>query len=190
MSAKFLFSIGSSLVILSAAYGGSPAVAVELLNGETAFVQQPRLLSTTTTRDRASARNPVYQFVLTLPEGAGEPLGRVTITPRNPRSARWRFRLERSQAYSRTPAGQSVELLASAQQDPETAAITVEFAEPISPGQQVIITLHPSRNPRRGGEYLFGIEAAPAAARPQSYFVGYGRIRIYEVDNDPFIGFD
>ncbi|MEO0532935.1 MAG: DUF2808 domain-containing protein [Cyanobacteria bacterium P01_A01_bin.123] len=187
-SCALLLGLGALISALPSTVSPLPAVAVELLDGSNAFAQLPRLLSATTSRDRASARNAVYTFNIALPADAGEALGSLTVAQRNPRSAQLRYQLDASQAYGKLSDGTTVELpLASINQDPETEAITFAFAQPVSPGQEIILNLYPRRNPRWGGTYLFGITATPAAAQPQSQFLGYGQIRIYEPDNDPFL---
>lgn len=184
-SGVLLLGLGALISPLNLPIAPSPAAAVELLDGSIAFVQPPRLLSTTTSRDRTSARNAVYTFTIALPTDAGEPLGSLTVAPRHPRSARLRYQLDASRAYGKLSDGTTVALpLMDVSQDPDTEAITLTFAEPVTPGQEITLNLYPRRNPRWGGTYLFGVTAVPAATQPHPQFLGYGQIRIYDTDSD------
>ena len=51
--------------------------------------------------------------------------------------------------------------------DEATAEITVEFQQPIPPGNNLTVGLKPRRNPDYGGVYLFGVTAYPAGENPR-----------------------
>lgn len=156
------------------------AQAVQLSDGSTHFVQPPRLISATTTFNIANVWNSTYFFTLNLPENAGEPLQRVTISLREGGDFP-RFFLDDSRAFSGTSENRDRTLsLGEVTQDRDSQTLTVNFDPPVPPGQTVTIRLHPVRNPRYSGVYLFGVTAFPPGENPRGQFLGYGRLHFYE----------
>lgn len=179
MTRLWLSLIFSGLVVTTAiAASDQPAVAVQLADGTTAFVQQPVLLDATTTHSTARAWSATYYFNMQLPAGASEPLQRVQID-QNQGVERIRYRLEETRAYagSRSQRG---ERLAIGQQvfDPRTGRLTVVFDPPIPPGTRFTLALRPVQNPL-SGVYLLGVTAFPTGDRATPHFMGFGRLHFY-----------
>ncbi len=78
---RFSTVLGATLAVIAGIEGvfRLPAQAIQLADGTVYFAQPPRLVSATTT-----FRNPgvwaTYYFTIRLPDNAGEPLQRVTLT--------------------------------------------------------------------------------------------------------------
>jgi Protein of unknown function (DUF2808) len=160
------------------------AQAIRLADGTTYFTNPPRLMTATTTQKDANFPGSKYYFTLRIPENAGEPLQQVAIAQAQG-IARPRFDLSRTQAFEGTRNRPAARLsLKKVTIDPQTRAINVSFDPPIWPGKTVTIRLYATRNPNVGGVYLYGVTAFPTGEKPHGQFLGFGRIPIYEGDND------
>lgn len=167
----------------------SPGEAAQLSDGTVAFTVPPRLIEAVTTRNRVSERNATYYLTLDLPAGAEEPLQKLEIRLDEGRANLLRFNLDDTQAFTGDRHSQGASLpLGEVVENPDTKTLTITFDPPVAPGQLVTIALHPARNPRFEGTYLFGVTAFPQGDRPQSYFSGYARLSFYSDDRDPFLG--
>jgi hypothetical protein len=151
------------------------APAVQLQDGKTYFVSPPQLQDFVTTERRILA-SASYFLTLTLPEDAGEPLQKVTITQKDGSTRSRQIRIENSQAFEGTRRDRGADLPIQATNfDAETQTVEVVFDPPVTPGRTVTIELEPDRNPRRDGIYLFGITAFPPGDS-EGQFLGYGRL--------------
>ena len=69
-------------------------------------------------------------------------------------------------------------------QDSDRQKITITFNPPIPASNELntklVVGLRPVRNPRYDGVYLFGVTAFPQGDRPNSQFLGYGRLSFYD----------
>lgn len=168
-----------------------PVQAVEL-NGQIYFTRPPLLDNATTTQNTTLVSHPTYYFTLTVPEDAGEPLGRIAITQRDGDTAARsiRYDTDDTRAFTGTRRDRGEELSVQTNFDRDAQTVTVIFDQPVSPGTTVTIGLEAERNPRLGGVYLFGVTAFPAGESPYGQFLGYGRLHFYERDGiDIFSGF-
>lgn len=162
-----------------------PATAVVFPDGTVAFERPPNLARIRTTRNQTAVRRAAYYFEIEMPASAGEPLQRLTLAQRSRELIR--FDLAQTQATVTTANGDRPLPIASAQRNPDTDKIEVEFAEAAPPDSQVSLRLLAQRNPRWGGVYQFGVTAFPAGETVRSQFIGYGRLSFYEPDRDrPF----
>lgn len=161
------------------------AQAIQLRDGTVYFVQPPDLVEATTTFKSVNVWGATYYFTINLPENAGEPLQRVTITQREG-TDNIRFDLEDSRAFVGTRSNKGARLtLSSVTRDPEKT-VSVVFAPPVTPGQTITIGLRPVYNPRFSGVYLFGVTAFPVGEKSHGQFLGFGRFHFY---GDGFGGF-
>ncbi len=160
------------------------AQAIRLADGTTYFANPPRLMTATTTQKGANSPGARYYFTLTIPENAGEPLQKVAIAQQQG-IARPRFDLSRTDAFEGTRNRPAARLsLKEVTIDPQTRGIKVTFDPPVPPGKTVTIRLYATRNPNVGGVYLYGVTAFPTGEKPHGQFLGFGRIQIYEGNND------
>lgn len=172
----FIGAITTSALCLTAPI----AQPVQLADGMTYFVNPPRLVGAVTTHKSADAWTATYYFTLNIPANAGEPLQRVTIA-QNPSPDRIRYLLPSTEAFEGSGWNGGPQLpLKNVTQDPETAAVSVVFDPPVSPGKTITIALSPNRNPSLGGVYLFGVTAYPAGEKAYGQFLGYGRLTFYD----------
>jgi hypothetical protein len=165
------------------------AQAVELSDGRVYFEQPPSLVASSTTQNAVAISSVTYYFTISVPENAGEPLQRVTIAQRDGDSVtrRVEYDLEDTRAFMGTRGDRGEDIpLGEVTFDAETLTVSVDFAEPIAPGNVVTIRLEPERNPRSGGVYLFGVTAFPTGETPYGQFLGYGRFQFYERNGDFF----
>jgi hypothetical protein len=173
-----------ALVASALAIGFSPtAPAVQLQDGRTYFTSPPQLQNFVTTERRTLA-NASYYLTLTLPENAGEPLQKVTITQKDGSTRSRQVRFENSQAFEGTRRDRGADLpVAATNFDVDTQTVEVVFDPPVTPGKTVTIELEPDRNPRRDGVYLFGVTAFPPGDSAYGQFLGYGRLHFDGGDN-------
>lgn len=160
--------------------------AMYLAQGKVSFKTALSLVTATTTYNETDMWGARYYFTLSLPENAGESLGKVTIGQRQGFED-IRFKLKDTQAFKGTPRRQGETLkLKEVTKDPNSAAISVEFDPPVEPGTNVTIELRPVRNPSVSGIYIFGVTAFPAAENPYGLYLGVGRLHFYDSRPDLF----
>ncbi len=155
------------------------ALGVQLRDGTVSFVQQPRLVATTTSIQDTNAWGATYYFTIDLPQNAGEPLQTVTFN-QHEGVDNIRFDLKDTRAFvgTRRNKGESI-TLGSVTNDKKTRTVTVVFNPPVTPGKTLTIGLRPLQNPFSSGVYLFGVKAFPVGAKTAGQFMGYGRLQFY-----------
>lgn len=167
----------ASLIIPSAAQ------AVRLRDGKDYFTQPPRLVKTESTQKTIYVRGSIYYFTLEVPQGAGEPLQRVEIRQKDGSTAVQRVWMQpsKTEAFVGTLEHRGAAIpLGTATYDENTQNTVITFSQPVAPGTTVTIALHPERNPRSDGVYLFGVTVFPAGENPYGQFIGYGRFHFYD----------
>ena len=167
----------------------SPVEAVQLRDGKTYFVQLPIFLDAEATVNSINARSVTYYFAIALPKNMGEPLQKLEFFQTEGFES-VDFIHNDTVAYLQKPSGDRVaifsktELLSNQDQpNQDRKKITVTFDPPIPANNELnsklIVGLRPVRNPRYDGVYLFGVTAFPQGDRPNSQFLGYGRLNFY-----------
>lgn len=165
------------------------AGAVQLRDGKTYFLHLPTFLEAESTIDVIYARNATYYFKIALPQSMGENLQRLEIV-QSEGFETIDFRLDETIAYLQPPTGDRLPISGKAEiiqnQDRDQKKIVITFDPPIPANgdlnRQLVVGLRPIRNPRYDGVYLFGVSASPQGDRPNTQFLGYGRLNFY----DPF----
>jgi hypothetical protein len=176
LHAPWLF-LGLGAAILSG--GEAPAGALEL-RGRTYFVRAPwkvDLVSYATTVGETNAR---YHFTISLSPDAGASLGRLTI--QQVRGADWQFPFsdERTRAFHGRPRREGAPIAVKAMFDSEQRRFTIDFPDPVPPGETVTVVLKPWFNPMIADTYRFQVIAWPDGPNPVASPVGFGTLRIYE----------
>lgn len=165
------------------------AGAVQLRDGKTYFVHLPTLIEAESTVNRIYARNATYYFSIALPPNMGENLQKLEIFQAEGFEA-IEFLPDETVAYLQLESGDRINLSGKAEffqnQDQSPKKLIVTFDPPI-PAQnnlnrKLVVGIRPVRNPRYDGVYLFGVSASPQGDRPNTQFLGYGRLSFY----DPF----
>lgn len=154
-----------------------PTEAVELPNGQTAFVRSLRLTRAATSFVRKSNSAATYQFTIEVPKDAGEALKSIKIVQRNG-SNRVVFKDNKSRASEGNSLSGASIPLAPVKGESKPGEITLIFDTPVEPGNTVTIAVQPKHNPSIGGVYLFGITAYPTGDNSPGLFLGSGRIHI------------
>jgi broad specificity polyphosphatase/5'/3'-nucleotidase SurE len=153
---------GTTLALIAGIGGvaAQVACAIQLQDGTVYFAQPPNLVAATTTFKSVNEWGATYYFTINLPQKAGEPLQRLTITQQSG-GDNIRFKLKDSRAFVGTRNRKGAQLtLGEATQERKTRTVSVTFEPPVTPGQTVTIGLRPVENPRNPGVYLFGVEGA------------------------------
>jgi hypothetical protein len=176
--------IGNNQNLTSSNFLIPSAEAVQLRDGKTYFVQLPMLLGAETTVNRTYSRSAIYYFEIALPQNMGEPLQKLEISQTEGFES-IDFISNETITYLQPTTGDRIavpsktEILPSQDRD----KITVTFDPPIPANNQLnsklIVGLRPVHNPRYDGIYLFGVTAFPQGDRPNSQFLGYGRLSFY-----------
>lgn len=125
-----------------------------------------------------------YEFTLTIPKDAGQPLKAVTITQAT-NVETVEFDVTRSKVFnSRRAAGTEIQLASVGGNQPSNVGeATIVFDQPVLPGNTVTIALAVRRNPIGSGVYQFGVTAYPEGENSLGQFLGYGRINFYGNSN-------
>jgi hypothetical protein len=178
------FFVGNNHNLTSSNFLNPSAEAVKLRDGKTYFVQLPFLLDAETTVNRIYSRSAIYYFKIALPQNMGEPLQKLEVSQKEGFDA-IDFLSNETISYLQLSSGERVaissktEILPSQDRD----KVTITFDPPIPADNQLnsklIVGLRPVRNPRYDGVYLFGVTAFPQGDRPNSQFLGYGRLSFY-----------
>lgn len=156
-----------------------PGRALEL-NGSTVFVRAPwkaELISYDTTVGAAPVS---YYLTLSLDPQAGAALGRVSL--QQTRGADWNFPFspQLTRAFLGRPRREGRAIPVQASFEPRERRITVDFPEPVAPGETVTVELRPWTNPQVPDTYLFQVVVWPAGPNPVASPVGTATLRIYE----------
>ncbi|MBW4576856.1 MAG: DUF2808 domain-containing protein [Aphanothece sp. CMT-3BRIN-NPC111] len=158
---------------------GQSAHAIQLQDGTVWFEKSPSLIATTTTFNNTYVWGATYYFTLSLPENAGEPLQRVTITQIEGLD-NIRYQLEDSYAFEGRRRDKGKKLtLGEVTRNRDNREVSVTFDPPVPPGKTVTIALRPVRNPFDDGIYLFGVKAFPAGEKAYGLNLGVGRLQFY-----------
>lgn len=153
-------------------------------NGRTFFTHSPFLVRAATSNKGAHTPS-TYEFTLTVPENAGQPLQAVTIAQAQ-NIETIRFNPAKSKAFmgQRFAAGPEIPLSQmAATPASRPSEVTVRFNQPVQPGSTVTVALQAQANPSYGGVYLFGVTAVPAGEMGLGQFLGYGRLHFYSSSN-------
>ncbi len=172
----------------SSNFSTSSAEAVQLRDGKTYFVQLPLLLGAETTVNRIYSWNATYYFAIALPQNMGEPLQKLEIA-QTEGFDKVDFYSNETIAYLQSPSGDRVAISSKTEilpsQDSDRQKVTITFNPPIPASNELnsklVVGLRPVHNPRYDGVYLFGVTASPQGDRPNSQFLGYGRLSFYNL---------
>jgi len=178
---KYVNKLLGTLLIVSSGMWSLPHVAnaVTLGNGEVAFAQPPRLVSTSTPYTDTSFPNPTYYFTVEVPATAGEPLQQLTFTQRSG-TEDIEFQPKKTIAFIGTRHRQGQNLaVQTVRSDAQRQTVTVTFDSPVQPGQTVTIGLRPDSNPFYDGVYLFDVTAFPSGKQTAGQSLGVGRLQFY-----------
>ncbi len=151
----------------------------ELPGGVRFFSSPPRLVDSATTFNAVSIPAAKYYFTISLPENAGEPLSRI-VFHQQPSPDPINFYPDQTVAFlgDRRNRGKEIRL-ESVDWDRSMGKITVTFAQAITPGQMVTISLKPWQNPDVSGVYQFRVFALPPGANSQAMDLGIARFQFY-----------
>lgn len=161
------------------------AQGVQSPDGTVAFEAGLLLVDAHTTFSGVRVRQARYYFDLELPDDIGEPLQKVVIKQRSG-GDEVKFKPEKTRVYLGHHRDKAEPLQAIAITNEETGEITVQFAQPIPPGNKVTIGLKPKSNPDYGGVYLFGVTAFPRGEKARGMYLGAGRLHFYRNSGSHF----
>ncbi len=160
------------------------AISAVKQEGQTFFSEPPQLTRVATSQTGAYTPS-TYEFTLTVPKNAGQPLKAVTIAQATNVEA-VKFDVSSSKAFvgDRLTASSEVRLASVGGEQPANPGeVTIVFDQPVQPGNTVTVALAVQRNPSWGGVYEFGITAYPDGENGLGQFLGYGRINFYGNSN-------
>lgn len=161
----------------------TPLSAVQLRDGKTYFVQLPMLMGAETTRNSIYVSGATYYFDIALPANMGEPLQKIEISQAEGFET-IDFIGDRTVTYlqtdtSRIEVRSKTEITRKEGSDRPTISVSFDAPIPADSQGKLTIGLRPVHNPRYDGVYLFGVTASPQGDRPNSQFLGYGRLSFY-----------
>jgi hypothetical protein len=147
---------------------------------QTFFSHPPQLIRAAATQTGVYASS-TYEFTLTLPQNAGQPLKAVTIVQvENAETVK--FDISDSKAFfgEQLTASSEIRLDSIGGNNPsKSGEMTIVFDKPVQPGSTVTVAISAQKNPSWANVYLFGVTAYPVGDNALGQFLGYGRINIY-----------
>jgi hypothetical protein len=157
----------------------APAARAVELRGSTYFTRPPWKVTLLSYRTTVGERRASYYFTIELSPEAGAPLARLSI--RQTRGADWDFpfKVEQTRAFLGAPRRERRAVPVEAVFNPEQRRFTIEFPQPVAPGETLTVVLRPWHNPMQADTYLFAVTAWPAGPDPVASPVGFGTLRIY-----------
>jgi hypothetical protein len=157
----------------------------EQSTGQTFFEAAPRLVRAATSQPTRYLPS-TYEFTLTVPPNAGQPLKAVKISQAQNQEV-IDFDVKKSKAFLGEKFGSGPEIpLASTggSQPSNSEEVTIVFDQPVQAGSTVTVALDTNRNPRFSGVYQFGVTAYPDGENGRGQFLGYQRVTIYDSGPD------
>ena len=152
--------------------------------GRTFFSEPPQLSRVAASQTGAYTPS-TYEFTLTVPKNAGQPLKAVKIAQAE-NVETIKFDVSNSKAFvgDRLTASSEVRLASvGAEQPANPGEVTVVFEQPVQPGGTVTVALAVQSNPGWGGVYEFGVTVYPDGENSLGQFLGYKRISFYGNSN-------
>ena len=149
------------------------------------FFSHPPQLVRAAALPNGGSSSSTYEFTLTVPKDAGQPLKAVTIAQAtNIETVRFDVTNNRAFIGRRFAAGPEIHLASIGGAQPANPGeATIVFDQPVQPGNTVTIALPVQKNPDSNGVYLFGVTAYPDGENGLGQFLGYGRINFYGNSN-------
>ncbi|BAY90647.1 MULTISPECIES: DUF2808 domain-containing protein [unclassified Tolypothrix] len=166
--AVLALSFGLCLLPISKTYAANTDVTVPL--------------SARTTYNQTNVSTATYYFTVAVPASATKPLQQVTLTQIQG-GENIEFDAQQSSAFVGTSdrAGENLPV-AIASNPNQDNTVTIQFAQPLPPGQTVTIALKPYRNPAYEGFYLFNVKAAPVDQSTEGQSLGVAGLQFYQND--------
>jgi hypothetical protein len=156
-----------------------PAKAVEI-GGATSFIKGPwkaDLISYQTTVGEA----PVwYYLTVALDADAGAALSRLTLEQTRGVDRSFPFTSGLTRAFLGLPRREGRRVPVQASFEASSRRISIDFPEPVQPGETVTVVLRPWTNPMQADTYMFSVVAWPAGPNPLAWPIGFTTLRIYD----------
>lgn len=148
------------------------------------FSNPPQLIRFMASQVGANASS-TYEFTLTVPKDAGQPLRAVKVVQaENVETIKFNIGSSRAFTGDRLTTSSEIRLASVGGEQPANSGeVTIVFDQPVQPGSIVTVALAAQRNPNWPGVYLFGVTAYPAGEHGLGQFLGYGRINFYGNSN-------
>lgn len=158
-----------------------PGGALEL-RGATYFTKPPWSVDLISYQTYTYETRPEYYFRVSLDPAAGAALGGLTIRQTRGVDRQFPFAIERTSAFlGGTPRREGSKIPVQASFDQGARLFTINFPEPVQPGNTVTLVLRPWTNPSAADTYMFEVMALPAGPNPSPASLGYGTLRIYNL---------
>jgi hypothetical protein len=148
--------------------------------GQTFFSDPPQLIRSAASQLGANVPS-TYEFTLTVPKDAGQPLKAVKVVQAENMET-INFDLGNSKAFlgDRFAGGSEIQLASIGGEQPANPGeVTIAFDQPVQPGSTITVAVAAQHNPNWSGVYLFGVTAYPAGENGLGQFLGYGRINFH-----------
>jgi hypothetical protein len=147
---------------------------------QTFFSHAPELIRAAATQTGVYTPS-TYEFTLTVPQNAGQPLKAVTIVQvENVETVQFDISDNRAFFGEQLTASSEIRLASIGGNKPsKSGEVTIVFDKPVQPGSTVTVAVSTQKNPSWSNIYLFGVTAYPVGDDSLGQFLGYGRINIY-----------
>lgn len=156
------------------------SVAAAELSGNSLFIKAPWKVDLVSYYTTVGQPLPEYYFTLELDPEAGASLAAFTFQQIRGVDRQFPFVLERTRAFLGRPRREGAAVPVKARFDDNSRTMTLEFPQPIPPGNTLTVSVVPWTNPMQSDTYLFQVEAYPDGPNPIPSRVGIGTLRIYQ----------
>ncbi|MGB3613056.1 MAG: DUF2808 domain-containing protein [Elainellaceae cyanobacterium] len=153
-----------------------------LVGDRVAFDRAPRLVRSAATSSSPNS-GADYQFTITVPYDAGEPMQAIQVTPHD-HVEKISLNHDDSAAFEgdSLAGGPALPLSSIGGPTAVPGEVLFVFNPPVLPGHTITVELEAEHNPAQGGIYEYGVTAYPAGPNGIGMFLGYGRLHLF--DND------
>lgn len=179
---RSLQSLAVLITLASACWGGlAPARSIEL-QGRTYFASPPVAPRSTNYRSTAGEALAEYMITIQVPAAAGVGLGGLEIIQTRGVDRNFPFNLDQCRAFLGEPRRQLAPWPARVLFDQRSRRFSIQFSEPVAPGQTVTVVLRPWTNPVQSDTYMFSVMAFPAGPEPVGAMAGFVTFPIYPLE--------
>ncbi|MCS6812473.1 MAG: DUF2808 domain-containing protein [Cyanobacteria bacterium] len=139
-----------------------------------------RLINAWTSQSSIRAWSATYYFTIEVGTNTRNPVTKVVLNQYDGLDT-IKFYVQQSEVFAGDRSNPGARLpLQSVVADPQTRTVTIQFEQPVPPGQRFTIALNPTENPDTAGIYQFGITIFSQPEQQRGLFLGFGRLHFYD----------
>lgn len=138
-----------------------------------------RFINAWTSQSSVRAWSATYYFTIEVGTNTQNPVTKVVLNQYDGLDT-IKFYAQQSEVFAGDRSNPGARLpLQSVVADPQTRTVTIQFEQPVPPGQRFTIALSPIENPDTAGIYQFGVTIFSRPEQQRGLFLGFGRLHFY-----------